>query len=76
MSRTLKFTVVVGVALLLRLLYFNLSAQQGGRPVPERLAERIAAITAQRADKEQSLFINPLKPPQYSYRAAAELAFI
>ena len=56
--------------LLMRLLYFNLLAEKSGKPLPERIAERIAAIVYQRAES-LAVFVNVLKPAQYSYRAAA-----
>jgi putative zinc finger/helix-turn-helix YgiT family protein len=58
---------------LIRLLYFHLLAEREGRPLPERVAEQIAAVVWTRANAP-AVLVNPQKPVRYSYHTPAELA--
>ena len=58
---------------LIRLMYFVLLSETSGRPIPERVAEQIAAVISQRSNA-MALLVNTRKPAHYSYRPQAELA--
>lgn len=58
---------------LIRLLYFHLLAEKESRPLPERVAEQIAAVVWSRAER-RAVLVNPQKPIRYSYHTQAELA--
>ncbi len=58
--------------LLMRAFYFIVLAERQGKPLPERIMERIAAI-AQREEDELAVIINPENPPSYLYRPQSEM---